>query len=454
MSQSRSTDPVPSAGISSGTESLAQSTLLANWRGGFAVPSARLYPFQWNWDAGFDALGFSYFDVDKAFQELRSMFKGQWKNGMLPHIVFHQPSPDYFPGPGEWQTQLSGKTPDGVETSGITQPAVFGFILERMRAHLERAGVDCQELVEELYPKIIAYHRYLYTQRDPDKEGLVYVHHNWESMDNSPLWDSIFDKMDVWRARDVSALRKDNRRVSAAERPSDENYKRYIHIVDLLKSVGYDEARSFGLLPLVVQDVLFNAILIRSNESLIQIGRSLGKDTSEIEGWNDKARASFQQKLWDERSGFYYSYDMKARAPIPIKVSAGLLPLFAGICTPDQARRLEHHLLHSFVKGPEWLLCPSTAADEPTFDPVRYWRGPVWVNVNWMLYHGLRRYGLEASAGRVRAQTLGAIERHGMYEYFDSRPAEEGGAAHGLGADCFSWTAAMYLDFVRNTERL
>ena len=87
---------------------LAKRTLLTNWRGGFAVPSARLYPFQWNWDAGFDALGFSYFDSEKAFQELRSLFKGQWKNGMLPHIVFHYPSPDYFPGPGEWQTTFAG----------------------------------------------------------------------------------------------------------------------------------------------------------------------------------------------------------------------------------------------------------------------------------------------------------------------------------------------------------
>ncbi len=437
------------------TRQLAQATLIANWRDGFAIPSARLYPFQWNWDAGFDALGFSYFDRPKAYAEIRSMFRGQWTNGMLPHIVFHRPNPNYFPGPDEWQTARSPFSPKGIQTSGITQNPVFGFILARIAEHLAPSGdLELEPFLREMFPKVVAFHRYLYRDRDPHGEGLVYIHHNWESMDNSPLWDSILARMDVSRARDVSALRQDNKRVDASERPSDENYKRYIHIVDLLKSVDYDEQRSQSIMPLMVQDVLFNALLIKSNHGLIKVAKKLGLDAGELIEWNRRSIAALNTKLWDAKSGFYYSYDLRAKQRIPIKVVGGLMPLFAGACSPEQAQHLVRHLETDFVAGPDWRLCPSCAANEALFDPLRYWRGPVWVNVNWMLHHGLRHYGFAAQAERVRRDTIGLIETHGMYEYFDPRPTNAGGATHGLGADAFSWTASLYLDFINNTAPL
>ena len=88
-------------------ELLAQSKsiLSKNWAtvgdngAGFTKPSTTLYPFQWNWDSGFIAYGYSHYNISRAIEELRSLFKGQWSNGMLPHIVFHGESRDYFPGP-------------------------------------------------------------------------------------------------------------------------------------------------------------------------------------------------------------------------------------------------------------------------------------------------------------------------------------------------------------------
>jgi hypothetical protein len=77
----------------------AQAVLRANSRGDYTVPSSRLYPFQWNWDAGFIALGLAYFDTARALDEVRSLFRGQWRNGMLPHINFHGDDGNYFPGP-------------------------------------------------------------------------------------------------------------------------------------------------------------------------------------------------------------------------------------------------------------------------------------------------------------------------------------------------------------------
>ena len=79
----------------------ARAILRDNDLGGYTIPTKRLYPFQWNWDSGFAALGFSTFDEPRAWQELEMLFIGQWQDGLLPHIVFHKVSPDYFPGPGD-----------------------------------------------------------------------------------------------------------------------------------------------------------------------------------------------------------------------------------------------------------------------------------------------------------------------------------------------------------------
>jgi glycogen debranching enzyme len=93
------------------------------------------------------------------------------------------------------------------------------------------------------------------------------------------------------------------------------------------------------------------------------------------------------------------------------------------------------------------------ATDEPAFDPVRYWRGPVWVNVNWMLHHGLRQAGLGDLAERVRSDTLRAVGAAGRWEYFDPRPGTLPSAL-GLGTDEFSWSAALALDFQQNPAAL
>ena len=84
----------------------AKETLLSNHNGRFTKPAPNLYPHQWNWDAGFISIGLAHYDWDRAVQEFQHLFSGQWKNGMLPHIVFgDDPEARYFPGPEFWQSE-------------------------------------------------------------------------------------------------------------------------------------------------------------------------------------------------------------------------------------------------------------------------------------------------------------------------------------------------------------
>ena len=80
--------------------------------------------------------------------------------------------------------------------------------------------------------------------------------------------------------------------------------------------------------------------------------------------------------------------------------------------------------------------------DAPEFDPGRYWRGPTWVNTNWLVIEGLRACGEDSAAADLRARTLEVVDRSGFAEYFSALTGEGHGAAE------FSWTAALVLDLL------
>ena len=76
---------------------IAKKTLLNNRRFTYTLPTNnKLYPAQWNWDSAFIALGYSHFNINFALDEISTLLKGQWKDGMIPHILFHDKNTKYF----------------------------------------------------------------------------------------------------------------------------------------------------------------------------------------------------------------------------------------------------------------------------------------------------------------------------------------------------------------------
>jgi hypothetical protein len=67
----------------------ARAVLDFNWTGEYTMPGPRLYPHQWSWDSAFIAIGYSHYDQERATRELRHLFEAQWKNGLLPQLVFN-----------------------------------------------------------------------------------------------------------------------------------------------------------------------------------------------------------------------------------------------------------------------------------------------------------------------------------------------------------------------------
>ncbi len=428
----------------------AEEALHTNWNGTFTKPAPSLYPHQWNWDAGFIAIGNAHIHMDRAEAELRHLFSAQWANGLLPQIVFGEdPQARYFPGPDFWQSQRAPQAPGSPRTSGITMPPVHGLVLWRIYEIAEDKQ-RAEAFLREMFPKVVKLHRYLYEYRDPHEEGLVYIRHPWEGgTDNSPIWDSALQRMDMAKLDIPAYERKDLQNPKSAEhRPTKDDYDRYVYLVDLFRRYNYDDEAIYKECPFLIQDPLFNGLLAWSNECLIRIGGMLKEDVAEIIQWQELTHYSMNDKLWDEERGLYNAYDLRNDELIPVHTSSGLMPLCGDVPTQEQAEQMLLTLESEMFGGKrdDIYLCPtySLLAEDVNFK--KYWRGPVWINMNWLLYHGLRRYDMDEMAERVRQHSLELLDKYGMYEYFDPRKSETEEAA--CGTHTFSWSAALGLDLL------
>jgi Trehalase len=437
-----SLEPAPATGPGQDAELIgkARAVLEANWLGHATSPSPRLYPHQWSWDAACIAMGYSTWNQDRAEQELRSLFSGQWQNGLLPHIVFTDGG-QYFPGPEVWATERSPDAPRQPSTSGIVQPPIHATAVWQVyRRGVDRPGAE--DFVGELFPKLVAWHEYLYRERCRDGNGLAEIWHPWESgMDNSPLWDDALERMPLDSVPEYE--RVDVRIADPGERPSDAEYDRYVYLVGLFRELSYHPARIRDAVPFALQPVLFNSLLVQSNRDLAKIAHALGADPGHFEEWADHT-ATGLDGLWDEGRALYVDHDVIAGAPVEVGTAAGLAPLYAGVPTRRRAEDMVERLAGSRVSvGTAGWAVTSLAPSDPGFQPTRYWRGPVWPILNWVLQRGLDRYGYAELAAQVRYAVI-ELGRRGFWEHYDPLTGD------GHGGDQFAWTAALVLDLLQD----
>jgi hypothetical protein len=418
-----------------------------NWSGSSTKPAPSLYPHQWNWDSGFIAIGRSHYDSVKAIKEIETLFDAQWRNGMVPQIVFNPNAlGHYFPEPDFWKTEYSPDAPSGKLTSGITMPPVHAIAVEKIFQNAPRPRLVLPFL-KRIFPKLLALHTYLYRERDPNDEGLVYIRHPWESgIDNSPTWDKPLKRIEFDKSSLPSYQRKDlGYGVDSSMRPTDDDYDRYVFLVDLFRNNNYSESRIQKCCPFMIQDPLFNSVLCRANQSLMMIAEAIGEDSRQPDVWFRRTVTAIREKLWHEEHEIFDAYDLVANEPIEVDTAAGFLPLYADAATREQAQKIYDRLNSASFCALHQGNCftvPNYDTRKEGFDRSKYWRGPVWININWMLAQGLRRYGYILKADSLQKDLLQLPIRFGFYEYFDSFDGK------GYGTNNFSWTAALFIDLV------
>jgi hypothetical protein len=411
----------------------AEAVLAANWRGGSTVPSPRQYPHQWGWDAAYIAIGWSWLDPVRAATELESLLRGQWPDGRVPHIVFQPGVPEeaYFPGPEFWGGEV-----DGVATSGLTQPPLHARAALEVAERSEEGG----EFLVRVFSRLAAQHEYLAGRRDIGGGGLAAIVHPWESgLDDSPAWDAPLAAVELPPQGVEPYKRRDRRHVDASERPSDAAYDRFVHLARAYRDAGYADDGSGQFL---VEDPLFNAIWLWSTHALVEIAERVGEDAGRFRKAAAGISAALRTRLWDGER--FRPRDLRSRQLLEPRTILSLAPLLDPDLPADVTARLAAELESPHFRGPSGIGVASFDLLDPGFDRRRYWRGPVWANLNWLLAHGMRGHGLEAPARKLEDLTVRLVEESGLREYFDPLSGE------GLGSTDFSWTAAAVVDILHS----
>ena len=289
------------------------------------------------------------------------------------------------------------------------------------------------DFLNKVFPKLLLWHKYLYNERDINGEGLAFIRHPWESgMDNSPIWDESLDRIKIDEYK-YSKYRTDNKKVNSEERPTDLTYEKYIKLIDIFKENKYDEKAIFENSEFIIQDVLFNVLLLKSNQALLKIANILNKDKTLIEEWIEKTSNGLN-KLFND--GFYYDFDLKTNKLINVKTVTGLSPILFSNNTKDLICNLKKEFID--IENDNYSVSSLSRLDEK-FDSINYWRGPVWVNITWLIISGLENNQEYELATKIRNECIKKIESLGFYEYFDSVNES------GCGDNHFSWTAAIYI---------
>ncbi|WP_136439293.1 MGH1-like glycoside hydrolase domain-containing protein [Pacificoceanicola onchidii] len=400
----------------------ARAILRGNDRGGYTVPTAGLYPYQWNWDSAFAAWGFAQFDLERAWDELTTLFDGQWPSGMVPHIQFHQPDPGYFPGADVWGAETKGPVP----SSGVSQPPVAAtFALAVYRKNPDQG----QAALKALFPKMVKWHRWFMDWRNDN--GAIFITHPWEAgRDNAPDWDEAMAAIDPVGVGEYT--RRDTSHVDPAMRPTKADYDRYIWLVQRGSRLDWDEAAMAQDMPFKVADPTMTFILLRANRDLATIADALGEDRTEIDGWTKVLEAG-TARLRNPETGSYNAVNLITGNHTGNVSNASFLCWYAGIESADMMREL-----HEAFETCSYPVASHKPGDE-TFDAKRYWRGPTWAIVNALIGYGLAGMGHHAEAQKLRALTAGLIAKYGFAEYFDPTSGDPAGGG------TFTWTAAVWL---------
>lgn len=408
----------------------AVSVLKKNDRGDFTVPTARLYPFQWNWDSSFTALGLATYDPDRAWRELEMLVSGQCDDGMIPSIIFRSDDQDYFPGPKIWQN-------DGgpISCTGISQPPVLASV---MLSLTDPADTGSCERAMALFDPVLRWHRWFYLFRRTENAPAVCAVHPWETgRDNCPDWNTALAGMEV-DSELPSYVRKDIEHADASQRPSSLEYDKYLTIVKFGREHGWNQDALLQDGPFQMADPGLHFILLRANRDLLKLAHILERKDAfaDIEHWIKVGKAAADY-LWNDEMRAFCARDVRTGVFSNGFSSASALVFYAGTGTQEQRRHTLEHIRR--IADKTRFGQPSWDPDADGFESQRYWCGPLWCQMNYMIARGLAENGEFDLAEKMRLDLRRVIELSGFYECFDPMSGE--GC---IGRD-FSWTAALWL---------
>lgn len=254
--------------------------------------------------------------------------------------------------------------------SEFTQPPLIAWALVRTDLYLSLGNSE----LREFYVALKAYNGWLNRNRQLPC-GLYYWLHPYESgVENSPRFSS----------RDEKTL-SDTRHFAAPD---------------------------------------FSSYMVLQCEALVRMAAVLAEPDDQQHFADEAARIRrlMEKWLWHEGDGLYFDWDTRAQRHIRSRTIACLLPLAAGVPSPERLRRLCGAIMDANRFGC-LIPLPSVAREDPDFEK-DMWRGPVWINTAFLVLEGLRRYGCHSQycdlAWRLCEGVFRVLQHeHQVYEFYD-----------------------------------
>lgn len=295
--------------------------------------------------------------------------------------------------------RADGMIPDAIHDEGavthldypvdadVTKPPLLAWAAYKL---YEQDGD--REFLDEIYEPIVRSNNWWFEKNDTDGNGLCEYQHPFSSgLDDSPLWDE-------------------------------------------------------GM-PVEAPDL--NTYLFLQQEALSKIAHVIGND-EDAEMWRGRAESLARRMIdlaWDAESGFFWATRNGSR--VNVRTPFSLFPLITGQMPPEISERLVAHLTDERQFWSRFPV-PTVAMDDPKYNPNQMWRGPTWVNVNYLLIEGLQRSGYPDLARELRQRTLDLICcRDDIYEYYHPMSGENPPNA----ASMFGWSSAVFIDLAIQAAR-
>ncbi|GAA4893829.1 hypothetical protein GCM10025789_08790 [Tessaracoccus lubricantis] len=343
------------------------------------VPSKIGYVGLWQWDAYFMAIGLRHGDVDLAAEQLRIALAYPSPDGQLPDVVHEE-------GILASSDDLPPGDLENLRRMGSPSLAHSRVPLTKppltalaVQLLAEQAGPG---VVDEFLDTILAAQEWWYSASAPAGNP-AYLHPYSSGLDDSP----IFDHEAILVSPDLTS---------------------YLVLADHLLAGWLEE-------------------------------RGRHPDAARCRA---RAEASVERLAasWDDSRGFFPSIGEHGD-PVASETIVSLIP----VLVEGLPERLLDGVLAA-IRDPRRFATthplPTVAVRDADFSPTAMWRGPVWVNTNWLVATGLRARGQVAEAERIERATLALVAEHGPNEYF--RP--DTGAKPPRATTVFGWSAALTVD--------
>lgn len=467
-------------------------TLNANWRGkagamkfDSVTPSVTARWFSgnqtWPWDTWKQAYAMAHFNPEVAKNNIRAMFAYQiqaddavrpWDEGFIPDLLAYNLSEERGGDGGNWNERN-------------TKPSLAAWaVMEVYKTTGDKAWI------EEMYPKLVAYHNWWLRNRDNNRNGVPEYGASRDKAHNNDAGEMYFYVVRNGQSETIVGQEEYEKVLEAGD---------YDHIEIPAQTAaswesGRDDAAVFGFIndeqmeayianggqrsdwdvnfaqnrsdddtllgySLLQESVDQASYMYSDNQYLAEMAELLNnkEDAKAFREKADKLANYINTCMFDRETGFFYDIRIEQNplangcAGEPIvergRGPEGWSPLFNKAATQENADSVVA-VMKNTSEFNTYIPLGTASLTNPAFGPDIYWRGRVWVDQFYFGLKGMESYGYRQDAMDMADAFFnnadGLIQDGPIRENYNPLTGEQQGAPN------FSWSAA-HLYMLYNT---